>query len=217
MGFIGLGVVAFSAVLVILFIVAYIFIQGIGQISLEFIFGFPQDGMRAGGIWPAILGTIYLTFGTTLAAVPLGIAAAVYLSEYATDNALTRTIRIAIINLSGIPSVVYGLFGLGIFVLFFRLGTSIIAAALTLGIMTLPVIISTAEEALRAVPRSFPRGEYCDGSDAMANYSPDCAAPILTRDSNGCYFGPGTRCWRNRADLVHRCGVLPADFAELTS
>lgn len=155
LGFIGVGAVAFSAVLVILFIVAYIFIQGVGQISMEFLFGFPEDGMRAGGIWPAILGTVYLTFGTTLAAVPLGIAAAVYLAEYAQDNALTRLIRIAIINLAGIPSVVYGLFGLGIFVLFFRLGTSIVAAALTLGIMTLPVIISTAEEALRAVPRSF--------------------------------------------------------------
>jgi phosphate transport system permease protein len=111
--------------------------------------------MRAGGVWPAIVGTLYLTLGTGVIAVPLGIAAAIYLAEYAKDNRLTRAIRIAIINLAGIPSVVYGLFGLGLFVLFLRFGTSIVAGCLTLSIMTLPVIISTAEEALRAVPQSF--------------------------------------------------------------
>jgi phosphate transport system permease protein len=111
--------------------------------------------MRSGGIFPAILGTIYLTFLTTIIAVPIGIAAAIYLAEYAKENRWTRIIRIAIINLAGIPSIVYGLFGLGIFVLSLRLGTSILAASLTLGIMTLPVIISTSEEALRAVPHPF--------------------------------------------------------------
>jgi phosphate transport system permease protein len=111
--------------------------------------------MRAGGILPAIIGTIYLTIGTAIFSVPLGIAAAIYLSEYSADTALTRTIRIAIINLAGIPSVVYGLFGLGLFVLFLNFGTSILAASLTLSIMTLPVIISTAEESLRSVPQSF--------------------------------------------------------------
>jgi phosphate transport system permease protein len=104
---------------------------------------------------PAIIGTFYLTLGTALFSVPLGVAAAIYLSEYAGDNWITRTIRIAIINLSGIPSVVYGLFGLGLFVLFLKFGTSILSASLTLSIMTLPVIISTAEEALRSVPQSF--------------------------------------------------------------
>jgi phosphate transport system permease protein len=111
--------------------------------------------MRSGGIMPAIIGTIYLTFGTAIFAVPLGLGAAIYLSEYAKDSPLTRLIRIAIINLAGIPSVVYGLFGLGLFVLFLRFGTSILAASLTLSIMTLPVIISTAEEALHSVPQSF--------------------------------------------------------------
>jgi phosphate transport system permease protein len=154
-GFAGLGLVAFFTVVPIIWIVVYIFVKGISAISWEFIFGFPADGMRSGGIFPAILGTVYLTFVTTLFAVPLGVGAAIYLSEYAPDNRWTRTIRIAIINLAGIPSVVYGLFGLGIFVLFLSLGTSILASALTLGIMTLPVIISTAEEALRAVPQSF--------------------------------------------------------------
>jgi phosphate transport system permease protein len=111
--------------------------------------------MRAGGIFPALVGTIWLTIGTAVVSVPLGIGAAIYLAEYAPDNRWTRAIRIAIINLAGIPSVVYGLFGLGLFVLFLQFGTSIIAGSLTLAIMTLPVIISTTEEALRAVPNSF--------------------------------------------------------------
>jgi phosphate transport system permease protein len=144
-----------STVLPILYIVVKIFVEGISAISMDFLLGFPTDGMRAGGIMPAILGTVLLTFGVTIAAVPLGIAAAVYLAEYAPDNRWTRLIRLAIINLAGIPSVVYGLFGLGIFVLFFQFGTSILAASLTLGIMTIPVVISTSEEALRSVPRSF--------------------------------------------------------------
>jgi phosphate transport system permease protein len=136
-------------------VVIYILIQGLPAISIEFVSGYPRDGMRAGGIWPAIVGTLYLTLGTAIFAVPLGIGAAIYLSEYATENRWTRLIRIAIINLAGIPSVVYGLFGLGLFVLFLNFGTSILAGSLTLSIMTLPVIISTTEEALRAVPRSF--------------------------------------------------------------
>ncbi len=139
----------------IVLIVGYMLWLGVPGLSWEFLSAVPHDGMRAGGIWPAIVGTLYLTLGTALIAVPLGIAAAIYLAEYAKDNQLTRTIRLAIINLAGIPSVVYGLFGLGLFVLFLRFGTSILAGCLTLSIMTLPVIISTAEEALRAVPQSF--------------------------------------------------------------
>jgi phosphate transport system permease protein len=155
LGFLGLALIAFFTVLPIVYVVVYIFVQGIQAISWSFLTDYPIDGMRAGGIMPAILGTVLLTFGTAIAAVPLGIAAAIYLAEYAPDNRWTRTIRIAIINLAGIPSVVYGLFGLGIFVLAMGLGTSILAASLTLGIMTIPVVISTAEEALRSVPKSF--------------------------------------------------------------
>ena len=155
LGFALLTLLALFTVIPILLVVALIFVRGFQTLSLEFILDFPSEGMRAGGIFPAILGTVFLTFFTTLFAVPLGVAAAVYLSEYAPENRWTRLIRIAIINLAGIPSIVYGLFGLGVFVLFFKLGTSILAASLTLAIMTLPVIISTAEEALRAVPQSF--------------------------------------------------------------
>ncbi|MBI3243652.1 MAG: phosphate ABC transporter permease PstA [Chloroflexi bacterium] len=146
---------AIATVTPIVLVVGYIAYLGLPAISLGFLSEMPHDGMRAGGIWPAIVGTLYLTFGTGLIAVPLGVAAAIYLSEYAKDNRLTRSIRIAIINLAGIPSVVYGLFGLGLFVLFLKFGTSLVAGCLTLSIMTLPVIISTAEEALRAVPQSF--------------------------------------------------------------
>jgi phosphate transport system permease protein len=142
-------------VLPIVLVVGYIAWLGAPAISWEFLTAIPRNGMKEGGIWPAIVGTLYLTLGTGLIAVPLGVAAAVYLSEYAKDNRLTRAIRIAIINLAGIPSVVYGLFGLGLFVLFLQFGTSILAGCLTLSIMTLPVIVSTAEEALRAVPQSF--------------------------------------------------------------
>ena len=153
--FMVIGSATLLTVAPIIIVISAIFISGAEAISWEFIVEMPRDGMRAGGIWPAIVGTTYLAIGTGLISVPLGLGAAIYLSEYARESAWTRTIRVAIVNLAGIPSVVYGLFGLGLFVLFLKLGSSIIAACLTLSIMTLPVIISTAEEALRAVPQSF--------------------------------------------------------------
>ena len=146
---------AIVVVVPIVLVVLYIVVQGMGAISWEFLTGLPREGMREGGILPAIVGTVVLTLGTAVAAIPLGVGAAIYLAEYARDNWLTRTIRFAIINLAGIPSVVYGLFGLGLFVLFFRFGTSILAGSLTLGLLTLPVVISTAEEAILSVPQSF--------------------------------------------------------------
>ena len=154
-GFWGLRLLSLATVLPIFAVVVFIFVRGVPAINWEFLTAMPRDGMRAGGIMPAIVGTLYLTLGTAVFSVPLGVAAGVYIAEYARDNALTRLIRIAIINLAGIPSVVYGLFGFGLFVIFLKLGTSILAASLTLSIMTLPVIISTTEEALRAVPQSF--------------------------------------------------------------
>ena len=155
LGFSLLTLIAVFTVVPIISVIIYIFVQGSPAISWEFLSAVPRSGMREGGILPAIIGTFYLTLGTAVFSVPLGIAAAIYLSEYAADNSWTRLIRLAIINLAGIPSVVYGLFGLGLFVLFLNFGTSILAASLTLSIMTLPVIISTAEEALRAVPQAF--------------------------------------------------------------
>ena len=139
----------------IVLVIVYVVVQGIGAISWEFLTQPPSNGMREGGIMPALVGTIVLTFGVAIATIPLSLGAAIYLAEYAKDNRLTRSVRLAIVNLAGIPSIVYGLFGLGIFVLFLNFGTSILAGALTLGIMTMPVVISTAEEALLSVPQQF--------------------------------------------------------------
>lgn len=150
-----LRLITFITALPVIGIIVYIIVRGAPALSWEFLTAMPRDGMRSGGILPAIIGTFYLTLGTAIFSVPLGVAAGIYIAEYAPDNRLTRLIRIAIINLAGIPSVVYGLFGLGLFVLFLNLGTSILAASLTLSIMTLPVIISTTEEALRQVPNAF--------------------------------------------------------------
>ncbi len=154
-GFALLVLASLTVVVPILFVVAAIVVRGIGALNWEFLTAMPRDGMKAGGIFPAIVGTLLLTLGTAIVAIPIGVGGAIYLAEYARDNWLTRAIRLAIVNLAGIPSVVYGLFGLGMFVLFLQFGTSIVAGALTLAIMTLPVIISTAEEALRAVPVEF--------------------------------------------------------------
>jgi phosphate transport system permease protein len=155
LGFGLLGLIAVIVVAPILLVIGVIVARGISAINWQFLTTMPHGGMKQGGILPAIVGTLWLTLGTALVAVPIGVGGAIYLSEYARDTRLTRSIRLAIVNLAGIPSIVYGLFGLGMFVLFFRFGTSILAGSLTLAIMTLPVIISTAEEALRAVPQEF--------------------------------------------------------------
>lgn len=154
-GIVVLGIVACLVVIPILLVVGVVFVNGIRAINWEFLSQVPRDGMKAGGILPAIVGTLLLTLGTAIVAIPIGVGGAIYLAEYAPDSWMTKSIRLAIINLAGIPSVVYGLFGLGMFVLFLHFGTSILAGSLTLAIMTLPIIISASEEALRAVPTEF--------------------------------------------------------------
>ncbi len=155
LGFAFLTAVSLAVVIPVVLVVAVIIVKGFGAMSWVFISAMPHDGMKAGGIFPAIVGTLLLTLGTAVVAIPVGVCGTIYLAEYARDTWLTRCIRLAIVNLAGIPSIVYGLFGLGLFVLFLQMGTSIVAGSLTLAIMTLPVIISTAEEALRAVPMEF--------------------------------------------------------------
>ena len=139
-------------VLIILFTLVY---KGSSILSIDFLFTNPTNGMTEGGIFPALLGTIWLVVVALIVSVPLGIAAAIYLSEYAPDNWGTRLINLAIINLAGVPSIVHALFGLGAFVVFFKFGTSILAASLTLAIMTLPVVIVATRESLQAVPYAF--------------------------------------------------------------
>jgi phosphate transport system permease protein len=136
-------------------IVVIIIQKGLPAINWQFLSDMPRQGMRAGGIFPAIIGTIYLVIGAIIFALPIGLLAAIYLSEYSKDNLLTRLIKLAIVNLAGVPSVVYGLFGLALFVVFFKFGASILSGSLTLGIMIIPVIITTSREALESVPYSF--------------------------------------------------------------
>ncbi|MEA2014923.1 MAG: phosphate ABC transporter permease PstA [Thermodesulfobacteriota bacterium] len=133
----------------------YIFVNGIGAISWEFLTQPPRDSMTKGGIMPAILGTFYLTTGALITALPLGIVSAIYLSEYAKEGPVIRMIRIGVNCLAGVPSIVFGLFGLGLFVMFLHFGSCILSGALTLGFLILPTIIGASEEALKAVPQTF--------------------------------------------------------------
>ena len=139
----------------LLLIIGYLFYKALPVLSLEFLFTNPRDNMRAGGIWAPFLGTIYLVIVSLLVSAPIGVFAAVYLNEYARENWFTRITNLAVVNLAGVPSIVHALFGVGAFVLFAGLGESILAASLTLAIMTLPVIIASTTEALKAVPMSF--------------------------------------------------------------
>jgi phosphate transport system permease protein len=150
-----LALSALSVVLPVLLVVYFLIRQGIPAINWTFLTQPPTNGMTKGGIGPAIVGTVYLMLGTLVLAVPFGIGAAIYLSEYARRGTLVRLIRLAIVNLAGVPSIVYGLFGLGVFVLFLHFGTSVLAGSCTLAILVLPMVITASEEALRQVPAEF--------------------------------------------------------------
>lgn len=149
------GLMALLLVVPVLGILGVLVYRGAPGLSWEFFTAEPYDGMRKGGIMPALVGTIYLTLVALVISLPLGVAAAIYLSEYAKDNWLTRTINVAIVNLAGVPSIVHALFGLGAFVHFMQFGTSILAASCTLAVMTMPVVIVATRESLQAVPRAF--------------------------------------------------------------
>jgi phosphate transport system permease protein len=142
-------------VLPVLVILGVLVVKGAPGLSWEFFTSFPRNGMREGGIFPALVGTVYLTLVALLVSLPLGVAAAIYLSEYARDTWLTRTINVAIVNLAGVPSIVHALFGLGAFVHFMQFGLSILAASCTLAVMTMPVVIVATRESLQAVPTAF--------------------------------------------------------------
>jgi phosphate transport system permease protein len=152
---VGLGLMALAMVVPLLLIVGYLVVRAFPLLSWEFLVRNPTGGMRQGGIWSALLGTVYLVTLSLCVAAPVGVLAAVYLHEYARDTWFTRLTNLAVVNLAGVPSIVHALFGLGAFVLFAGLGRSILAASLTLAIMTLPVIIASTKESLAAVPRSF--------------------------------------------------------------
>lgn len=176
-----------STVIVCLFLAVILydlFARGLPVVSWRFITGFPVQGMTKGGIFPAIIGTVLLTFITTVFAVPFGIACAVYLNEYASDSKLTSLIRASIRNLAGIPSIIYGLFGLALFVQTFRMGTSLMAAGCTLGLLSLPYIITTTEEALKRVPNAMREGALALGATQLETIRdivlPEALPGILT-------------------------------------
>lgn len=150
-----LGLITLLVVTPILLVLYYVIRHGWNAITWEFLTRMPRNGMREGGIYPAIIGTVLLIIGTMACSLPLGILSAIYLVEYARDTLFTRLIKLSVVNLSGIPSIVYGLFGFTLFVVFMHLGASILAGSLTLAIMSLPVIITATKEALEAVPMAY--------------------------------------------------------------
>lgn len=150
-----------------LIIIFWLFVKGYSALSIDFLLMDPIQGMTAGGIFPTIVGTFWLVIISVLVACPLGVIAAIYLSEYAKDNKLTRMIRLAILNLAGVPSIVHALFGLGAFVLFMKMGTSILAASFTLAVMNLPVIITSTLESLKAVPQSYREASWNVGASRL--------------------------------------------------
>ena len=163
-GFVLLRLAAMFVVVMLAFILYDIFSKGGGVISWEFITQKPRKGMTEGGIWPAIVGTFWVSLVTIIFAVPIGMFAAIYLNEYATQGRMIRIIRLAIRNLSGVPSIVYGLFGFALFVLMMNLGLSVLSAGLTLGLLTLPWTITASEEALKTVPMSYREGALALGA-----------------------------------------------------
>jgi phosphate transport system permease protein len=163
-GFLSLRLAMLLVLAVLVLFLYDIVKQGGGVISWEFLTAAPRKGMTEGGIFPAIVGTFFVTVITALLAVPLGMCAAIYLNEYARQNALTRLIRLSIRNLSGVPSIVYGLFGVILFVNTLKFGTSLLSAGLTLGLMTLPWTITASEEALKAIPNSYREGSLALGA-----------------------------------------------------
>lgn len=154
-------------VAILVMILSFIIIKGIGAISWDFISKMPEDGMTKGGIFPAIIGTLCLVGGSMLFAFPIGILSGIYINEYATNGRFTRFVRMMTNNLAGIPSIVFGMFGMALFVNYFKFGTSIIAGSLTLGLMVLPIVIRTTEEALKSIDDSFRHGSFALGASKL--------------------------------------------------
>ena len=158
------GILSFSIVAILIVILSFILFHGFKAISWDFISKMPEDGMTKGGIFPAIVGTLYLVAGSMLFAFPIGVMSGIYINEYARDGFIKRFIQMMTNNLAGIPSIVFGLFGMSLFVNKLKFGDSILAGSLTLGLLALPVVIRTTEEALRAIDNSFRHGSMALGS-----------------------------------------------------
>jgi phosphate transport system permease protein len=159
-----LGLATIVVIVAVSFIIIYIITNGAGAVDWAFLTQSPTQAGKAGGIFPALVGTFFLMLGTVLFSLPIGISAGIYLAEYAKDNRLTRIINMAILNLAGVPSIVYGLFGLGLFVLTFRFGMSLMSASLTLASQALAMVVTTSREAMLAVPRDYREGSLAVGA-----------------------------------------------------
>lgn len=155
---------SYGVAVLLFFILGFIIVKGIGVINWEFLSQTPSDGMTKGGIWPAIFGTCCLMAGSALFAFPTGVMSGIYMNEYAKDGKLVRFIRMMTNNLSGIPSIVFGLFGMAFFVNWLDFGDSILAGSLTLGLLALPIVIRTTEEAFKDLPDSFREGSLALGA-----------------------------------------------------
>ncbi|MEG1909821.1 MAG: phosphate ABC transporter permease PstA [Bacteroidales bacterium] len=158
---------SFFIILLLGWILGFLVYQGIGVINWEFLTGMPTDGMTGGGIFPAIVGTLCLMLGSMVFAFPIGLMSGIYINEYAKDTYLVKFIRVMTNNLSSIPSIVFGLFGMALFVNTLGFGDSILAGSLTLGLLVLPVVIRTTEEALKAVDPSFRTGSLALGASKL--------------------------------------------------
>ncbi len=158
---------SFSIVAILFSILGFIMYKGIGVINWDFITTEPTEGMTSGGIWPAIVGTFYLMLGSALFAFPVGVMSGIYMNEYARNGKVVKFIRIMTNNLSGIPSIVFGLFGMTLFVNYLKFGDSILAGSLTLGLLSVPLVIRTTEEALKAIPSTFREGSRALGATKL--------------------------------------------------
>lgn len=188
-GFLGLMMLSSIAILGI--IIFFIFKRGVGVISWEFLTSMPKNGMTEGGILPAILGSFYLVTGSILVATPLGVFAAIYMTEYAKKGKIIRIIRIGVSNLSGVPSVVFGLFGLSIFVKYLNFGVSILSGSLTLAIVILPTIIRASEEALMSVPDEYRSSSLALGATKWQTIKNVVLPASLPGILTGCILGVG--------------------------
>lgn len=160
-------ILSFSVVFILLAILSFIFVKGFKVISWEFLTAMPEEGMTKGGIFPAIVGTLYLVAGSIVFAFPIGVMAGIYINEYVKDSWFKRFIKLMTNNLAGIPSIVFGLFGMSLFVNTLGFGDSIIAGSLTLGLLVLPIVIRTTEESLKAIDNSFRIGSYALGATKL--------------------------------------------------
>lgn len=164
-------ILSFAVVGVLFWILGFIIVNGIKVINWEFLSAYPTDGMTGGGIFPAIIGTLYLVLGSVIIAFPIGVMSGIYISEYAHNNWLVKLIRIMTNNLSGVPSIVFGLFGMALFVSAFGFGDSILAGSLTLALLVLPIVIRTTEEALKSIDNSFRVGSLALGASKLQTIS----------------------------------------------